>query len=156
MAQRPPAHPAQKPAGTRSAGTGATDATPVFHWPVHGKILARFGPQANGENNDGIAIAVPEGTPIRSAQDGVVIYAGSGLKGFGNLALVRHANNYITVYAHAKELRVKRGDQVKRDDVIGASGQTGNVSTPQVHFEVRKDSAPVDPLRLLEGSRHST
>jgi murein DD-endopeptidase MepM/ murein hydrolase activator NlpD len=86
----------------------------------------------------------------------VVIYAGSGLKGFGNLALVRHANNYVTVYAHAKELRVKRGDQVKRDDVIGASGQTGNVNTPQVHFEVRKDSAPVDPLRLLEGSRHST
>jgi murein DD-endopeptidase MepM/ murein hydrolase activator NlpD len=123
----------------------------MFAWPVRGKIIARFGRQPNGERNDGIVIAVPEDTPIRSADDGVVIYAGGGLKKFGNLALVRHANGYVTAYAHAKELEVKRGDQLKRGDVIGKSGETGNVSTPQLYFEVRKNSAPLDPLPLLQG-----
>jgi murein DD-endopeptidase MepM/ murein hydrolase activator NlpD len=149
----PPAQPAPKAAAKMpSADTRTTDATPTFQWPVHGKILARFGPQPNGEKNYGVTIAVPEDTPIKSAEDGVVIYAGSGLKGFGNLVLVRHANHYVTAYAHAKELRVRRGDQIKRGDVIAASGQTGNVSTPQLYFEVRKSSTPVDPLRLLHGS----
>jgi murein DD-endopeptidase MepM/ murein hydrolase activator NlpD len=149
----PPAQPAPKAAAkTASADTRTADATPTFQWPVHGKILARFGPQPNGEKNYGVTIAVPQDTPIKSAEDGVVIYAGSGLKGFGNLVLVRHANHYVTAYAHAKELRVRRGDQIKRGDVIAASGQTGNVSTPQLYFEVRKSSAPVDPLRLLHGS----
>jgi murein DD-endopeptidase MepM/ murein hydrolase activator NlpD len=149
----PPARPALKAAAKMlPADTRTADATPTFQWPVHGKILARFGPQPNGEKNYGVTIAVPEDTPIKAAEDGVVIYAGSGLKGFGNLVLVRHANHYVTAYAHAKELRVKRGDQIKRGDVIAASGQTGNVNTPQLYFEVRKSSAPVDPLRLLHGS----
>src|SRR5262249_41566408 len=138
-----------------STDTRATDGTPVFTWPVRGKIVARFGPHLNGDNNAGINIEVPEDTPIKSAGDGVVIYAGSGLKGLGNLALVRHADNYVTVYAHAKELKVKRGDQIKRGDIIGRSGRTGNVSTPQLHFEVRKDSAPLNPLRFLQGSTES-
>ena len=145
-----PKPPVQKAAKTRLADKLATDRTPTFDWPVHGKILARFGPQPNGQKNEGIKIAVPESTPIRSAEDGVVIYAGSELKGFGNLVLVRHTNDYVTVYAHAKELKVKRGDQIKRADIIASSGQTGYVSTPQVYFEVRKGSAPVDPLRLLQ------
>jgi murein DD-endopeptidase MepM/ murein hydrolase activator NlpD len=150
--QRPPARPVQKSAGRRSVDTRVTDATAIFHWPVHGKILARFGPQPDGQENDGIDIAVAEDTPIKSAGDGVVIYAGGGLKWFGNIALVRHADSYVTAYAHAKEFGVKRGDQVKRGDIIGWSGQTGNVSTPRVHFEIRKGSVPVDPLPLLEGS----
>ena len=145
-----PKKPVQNAAKTRLADKLATDRTPTFDWPVHGKILARFGPQPNGQKNDGIKVAVPESTPIRSAEDGVVIYAGSGLEGFGNLVLVRHTNDYVTVYAHAKELKVKRGDQIRRADIIASSGQTGNVSTPQVYFEVRKGSAPVDPLRLLQ------
>jgi len=123
----------------------------MFNWPARGKIVARFGPQSNDETNDGIAIAVPEGTPITSADDGVVVYAGDGLKKFGNLVLVRHANGYATAYAHAKELQVKRGDQLKRGDVIGTSGQTGSVSTPQLYFEIRRNSAPLDPLPLLKG-----
>ena len=86
----------------------------------------------------------------------MVIYAGSELKGFGNLVLVRHANSYVTVYAHAKELDVKRGDQIKRGDVIGASGQSGNVSSPRLYFEVRKYSEPVDPLRLLQAALSPT
>jgi len=148
--QRPAAARAPRPAEVRSAER-STDA-PHLHWPVRGKILARFGSRTNGERNDGIAIAVPDNTPIESAEDGVVIYAGSDLKGFGNLALVRHGDDYVTVYAHARELKVKRGDQVKRGDVIGISGHTGSVETPQLYFEVRKRSAPVDPLRLLPSS----
>jgi murein DD-endopeptidase MepM/ murein hydrolase activator NlpD len=113
--------------------------------------MARFDRQSDGDRNDGIAIAAPEGTPITSADDGVVIFAGDGLKKFGNMVLVRHANGYVTAYAHAKELQVKRGDPIKRGDVIGASGQTGSVSTPQLYFEVRRNSAPLDPLPLLKG-----
>jgi murein DD-endopeptidase MepM/ murein hydrolase activator NlpD len=115
--------------------------------PLHGETIS------NGERNDGITIAVPEGTPINSADDGVVIYAGDGLKEFGKLVLVRHANGYVTTYARAKELQAKRGDEIKRGDVIGKSVQTGAASTPQLYFEVRKNSAPLDPLPLLQGRR---
>jgi len=139
-----------------SADGLATDATPVFAWPVHGKILSHFGSRANGEKGDGIDIAVPEDTPIQAAEDGVVIYAGSGLKQFGNLVLVRHPNNYVTVYAHAKELNVARGDYVKRGDLIAKSGRTGYASTPQLYFEVRKDNAAVNPLRFLPGKASQT
>src|ERR1700730_128249 len=131
------------------------DAAPIFQWPLRGKILSHFGPQPNGEKNNGLTIAVPEDTPIKSAEDGVVVYADNGLPGFGNLVLARHADNYVTVYAHAKELSVMRGDQIKRGDIIAHSGQTGSVSTPQLYFEVRKYSAPVDPLRFLEGGSES-
>lgn len=143
-----PAVRADKQAERRSADR-APDTRTIFDWPVHGKVIARFGRQPGGEKNEGIAIAVPEGTRIASADDGVVIYAGGGLKKFGNLVLVRHANDYVTAYAHARELQVKRGDQIKRGDVIGTSGQTGSVSAPQLYFEIRRNSAPVDPLPLL-------
>jgi len=127
------------------------DATPTFRWPVKGRVIAHFGPKANGQQNDGINLAVPEGTPVKAAEDGVVAYAGNELKGYGNLVLIRHPNGYVTAYAHAKELLVKRGDPVKRGQVIANSGQTGNVDTPQLHFEVRKGPAPLDPMPLLGG-----
>jgi murein DD-endopeptidase MepM/ murein hydrolase activator NlpD len=127
------------------------DATPTFRWPVKGRIIAHFGPKPNGQQNDGINLAVPEGTPVKAAEDGVVAYAGNELKGYGNLVLIRHSNGYVTAYAHAKELLVKRGDPVKRGQVIANSGQTGNVDTPQLHFEVRKGPAPLDPMPLLAG-----
>jgi murein DD-endopeptidase MepM/ murein hydrolase activator NlpD len=95
---------------------------------------------------------VPENTPVKAAEDGIVAYAGNELKGYGNLVLVRHPNGYVTAYAHAKELLVKRGDQVKRGQVIARSGQTGNVNTPQLHFEIRKGSSPLDPTRFLNGA----
>jgi murein DD-endopeptidase MepM/ murein hydrolase activator NlpD len=128
-----------------------SDASPTFRWPVKGRVIAGFGPKPNGQQNDGINLAVPEGTPVKAAEDGVVAYAGNELKGYGNLVLVRHPNGYVTAYAHAKELLVKRGDQVKRGQVIANSGQTGNVDTPQLHFEVRKGPAPLDPMPLLSG-----
>jgi murein DD-endopeptidase MepM/ murein hydrolase activator NlpD len=137
---------------TDTAAKAATEATPGFRWPVRGRIIAGFGPKPNGQQNDGIDVAVPENTPIKAAEDGVVAYAGNELKGYGNLVLVRHPNGYVTAYAHAKEILVKRGDPIKRGDVIAKSGQSGNVDAPQLHFEVRKGSAPVDPMQFLNGA----
>ena len=125
---------------------------PSFRWPVQGRIIAGFGPQPNGTQNDGINLAVPEGTPIKAADDGVVAYAGNELKGYGNLVLIRHANGYVSAYANASELLVKRGDSVKRGQVIAHAGQTGNVTSPQLHFEIRKGSTPVDPTKYLSGA----
>jgi murein DD-endopeptidase MepM/ murein hydrolase activator NlpD len=125
---------------------------PGFRWPVRGRIIAAFGPKPNGLQNDGINLAVPEGTPIKAAQDGVVAYAGNELKGYGNLVLVRHANGFVTAYAHASDILVKRGETVKRGDVIAHSGQTGNVASPQLHFEIRKGATPVDPAQYLSGA----
>jgi murein DD-endopeptidase MepM/ murein hydrolase activator NlpD len=143
--------PAEPPV-TDLAPKAAADATPGFRWPVRGRIIAGFGPKPNGQQNDGIDVAVPENTPIKAAEDGEVAYAGNELKGYGNLVLVKHPNGYVTAYAHAKELLVKRGDKIKRGDVIAKSGQSGNVDAPQLHFEVRKGSAPVDPMQFLNGA----
>jgi murein DD-endopeptidase MepM/ murein hydrolase activator NlpD len=127
-------------------------AVPKFRWPANGRVIAGYGATPNGQQNDGINISLPENTPVKAAEDGVVAYAGNELKGYGNLVLVRHPNGYVTAYAHAKELLVKRGDQVKRGQVIARSGQTGNVNTPQLHFEIRKGSSPLDPTRFLNGA----
>jgi murein DD-endopeptidase MepM/ murein hydrolase activator NlpD len=125
---------------------------PGMRWPVRGKVISGFGPKANGLKNEGINIAVPEGTSIRAADSGVVAYAGNELKGYGNLVLIRHDNGYVTAYAHAKELFVKRGDTVKRGDVIAKAGQTGSVSSPQLHFEVRKGATALDPMKFLSSA----
>ena len=123
--------------------------SPAFRWPVRGRVIAGFGSKTNGQQNDGINLAVPEGTAIRASEDGVVAYAGSELKGYGNLILIRHANGFVTAYAHASEIMVKRNDQVRRGQVIAKSGQTGTVASPQLHFEIRKGSSPVDPMQHL-------
>jgi murein DD-endopeptidase MepM/ murein hydrolase activator NlpD len=127
-------------------------AMPSFRWPVRGRVIAGFGSKPNGMQNDGINLAVPEGTPIKAADDGVVAYAGNELKGYGNLVLIRHANGFVSAYAHASELMVKRGDTIKRGQVIAHAGQTGNVTSPQLHFEIRKGSTPVDPTQYLGGA----
>jgi len=127
-------------------------ALPTFRWPARGRVIAGFGPSPNGLQNDGINLAVPEGTPIKAADDGVVAYAGNELKGYGNLVLVRHNNGFVTAYAHASDILVKRGETVKRGQVIAHSGQTGNVTSPQLHFEIRKGSTPVDPAQYLNGA----
>jgi murein DD-endopeptidase MepM/ murein hydrolase activator NlpD len=125
-------------------------ALPVFHWPVQGRVIASFGSLLNGGRNDGINLAVPEGTPVEAAESGIVSYAGDGFQGEGNLVLIRHSNGYFTIYAHSKELLVNRGDEVKRGQIIALSGQTGNVNAPQLHFEVRKGGTPLDPMRFLK------
>ena len=139
--------------GPSSAKTAeATGALPSFRWPVRGRVITAYGAKTNGKANDGINLAVPEGTPVKAADDGVVAYSGNELKGYGNLVLIRHANGYVTAYAHASELLVKRGDTIKRGQVIAKSGQSGEVASPQLHFEIRKGSTPVDPLQFLSGA----
>jgi murein DD-endopeptidase MepM/ murein hydrolase activator NlpD len=130
----------------------AAGGMPSFRWPVKGRIITAFGPRPNGVPNDGINLAVPEGTPVKAADDGVVAYAGNELKGYGNLILIRHANGFVSAYANASELLVKRGDTIKRGQVIAHAGQTGNVTSPQLHFEIRKGSTPVDPTKYLGGA----
>ena len=130
----------------------ATGALPTFRWPVRGKVITSYGAKTNGKSNDGINLAVPEGTPVKAAEDGVVAYSGNELKGYGNLVLVRHSNGYVTAYAHASELLVKRGDTIKRGEIIAKSGRSGEVGSPQLHFEIRKGSSPVDPLQFLNGA----
>ncbi len=143
------------PAASTSTQTAAIPPQPIGHgsgkflWPVNGKIVSPFGAKDGGSHNDGINIAAPLGTPVRAADSGVVVYAGNELRGFGNLLLIRHADGWVSAYAHCDALLVKRGDQVKRGQVIGRVGQSGNVTAPQLHFELRKGAQAVDPLGEL-------
>ncbi|WP_173931518.1 M23 family metallopeptidase [Chelativorans sp. Marseille-P2723] len=121
-----------------------------LRWPVRGRVIAGFGASNGGRGNDGIDIAVPEGTSVHAAENGVVIYAGDGLKGFGNTVLVRHEDGLVTVYGHTSEMKVKRGDTVRRGQEIALSGMTGDANSPKLHFEVRKGTTPVDPTAYLE------
>jgi murein DD-endopeptidase MepM/ murein hydrolase activator NlpD len=135
------------PAAEPAAAAAGDSARPEFRWPARGRIIQGF----NSGGNDGINISVPEGTQVKAAEGGVVAYAGNELKGYGNLVLIRHPNGFVSAYAHNGELDVKRGDQVKRGQTIAKSGQSGNVGTPQLHFELRKGSTPVDPTGYLAG-----
>ncbi|MCB1380876.1 MAG: LysM peptidoglycan-binding domain-containing M23 family metallopeptidase [Alphaproteobacteria bacterium] len=149
--EMPKPEPQQKLAELPSTESTATG----MRWPVRGKVISNFGSKPNGLKNEGINIAVPEGTSIRAAEGGVVAYAGNELKGYGNLVLIRHEGGFVTAYAHAKELFVKRGDTVKRGDVIAKAGQTGSVSSPQLHFEVRKGATALDPIKYLSSATAS-
>lgn len=132
-------------------GAVAPDATGIsrMRWPVRGRVISQYG-KGGGKSNDGIDISVPEGTSVKAAENGVVIYAGDGLKEFGNTVLVRHENGLVTVYGHADALKVQRGDKVKRGQEIAVSGMSGQTDAPKLHFEVRKNSTPVDPSTYLE------
>lgn len=121
-----------------------------FVWPLKGDLVAEFGPIAKGQHNDGINIAAPKGTPIRAAENGVVAYSGNELKGFGNLLLIKHADGWMTAYAHADQLLVRRGDKIARGQQIATVGQTGSVSSPQLHFEIRRGTEAVNPLDHLK------
>jgi murein DD-endopeptidase MepM/ murein hydrolase activator NlpD len=124
----------------------------TFRWPVKGRVISEYGSKPNGLRNEGINISVPEGASVRAAEGGIVAYAGNELKGYGNLVLIRHEGGWVTAYAHNKELFVKRGDAVKRGDIIAKAGQTGSVESPQLHFEVRKGATAVDPMRFLNSA----
>ena len=128
---------------------------PTFVWPVSGRVISDFGTNANGGRNDGINIAAAWGTPIRASAAGTVTYAGNDLKNYGNLVLVKHSGGYTTAYAHAERLVVAKGDFVARNQVIGYAGQTGDVSTPQLHFEIRSATTPVNPRSYLSSNTAS-
>lgn len=120
-----------------------------FIWPVQGKVISPYGPKGRGLHNDGINIAAPRGTPVRAAADGVVVYAGDELKGYGIMVLVRHGGNILTAYAHNEAVLVQRGARVRQGQVIARVGSTGNVTRPQLHFEIRRGRAAIDPMTRL-------
>jgi murein DD-endopeptidase MepM/ murein hydrolase activator NlpD len=121
----------------------------MFEWPVRGKVIASYGVTDFGRRNDGVNIAAPAGTPVRAAADGEVVYRGSELDGFGNLLLVKHAGGFVTAYAHNEAMLVKKGAKVRQGQVIAKVGQSGAVSSPQLHFEVRRNLKSIDPATLL-------
>lgn len=120
-----------------------------FAWPVEGKLLSSFGSKGGGKVNDGLNIAVPSGTPIRASADGVVAYSGDEIGVFGGLILITHGSGWVTAYGHAEKLNVERGQKVSAGDVIGLAGDSGYVSEPQLHFEIRKNRKPVNPINHL-------
>ena len=154
-----PAAPSAQVAAAPSAGPAMTAAVPpppssragsTFLWPVKGEVLAEFGPLANkGQHNDGINIAAPKGTPVRAAENGTVAYVGNELRGFGNLLLIKHADGWITAYAHNDHLMVKRGERVRRGQTIATVGSSGSVTVPQLHFEIRHGTEAVNPMDYL-------
>ncbi|HJO71856.1 MAG TPA: M23 family metallopeptidase [Rhodospirillales bacterium] len=124
-----------------------------FRWPVEGRVISAFGPRAKGLHNDGINIAAPPGAPVGAVENGVVAYAGNEIRGFGNLLLIKHSGGWISAYAHNAELLVRRGDRVERGQVIAKIGSSGNVTTPQLHFELRRGKRAVDPRAHLDAGR---
>jgi murein DD-endopeptidase MepM/ murein hydrolase activator NlpD len=119
-------------------------------WPVQGPLLSGFGPKAGGLNNDGVNIGAPKGSPVLAAASGIVVYAGNEMKGFGNLILIRHQGGWVTAYAHLDRVLVNKDAVVAQGDMIGTVGKTGNVPTPQLHFETRYEGKPVDPKSVIK------
>jgi len=130
----------------------ASNSTPTFVWPLTGRVISDFGSESNGERNDGINIAAQPGTPIRAAASGTISYAGNELRGYGNLILIKHDDGYVTAYAHAERITVQRGDTVTKGQIIAYAGSTGDVTSPQLHFEIRHGVQPVNPRTLLVAS----
>ena len=148
---KPKPRPAYTPAKAEAlpAPVERSDSSVKFVWPASGKVIAGFGSSSNGERNDGINIALPAGAPIKAAASGTVSYSGDELKDYGNLLLIKHEGGFVTAYAHAEKLLVQRGDVVTKGQVIAYAGHTGDVSTPQLHFEIRHGTTPVNPDSLL-------
>jgi murein DD-endopeptidase MepM/ murein hydrolase activator NlpD len=132
-----------------SAATSSASGTGAFLWPVRGHILASYGSKSDGTHNDGINIAAPRGTAVQAVDAGVVAYTGNELRGYGNLVLVKHANGWISAYAHCDAILVKRGEKVGRGQAIARVGSTGNVNEPQLHFELRRGQHSVDPREFM-------
>jgi murein DD-endopeptidase MepM/ murein hydrolase activator NlpD/predicted small secreted protein len=141
------ANPDQPPASAaiNNAVQPAVVTPDKFRWPVSGRVITDFA----ASKMTGINIEAPEGAAVRAAENGQVIYIGDGVEGYGNLILIRHANGYVSAYAHLKDITVAKGANVSRGDAIGTAGMTGSVGRPQLHFELRKGATPVDPVPLL-------
>jgi murein DD-endopeptidase MepM/ murein hydrolase activator NlpD len=145
----PSSQGAPEPAGSIAATPPAARSSGAFLWPVHGPILAAYGSRGDGSRNDGINIGAPRGAAVEAADAGIVAYTGNELRGYGNLVLIKHPNGWISAYAHCDQLLVKRGEKVARGQVIARVGSTGNVSEPQLHFELRRGHQAVDPREFL-------
>ncbi len=159
----PPAERVAKPAPARMEPTAPRRPPPVqrgpaaakpgssggFLAPVEGPVIAKFGKQADGRQNDGVNIAAARGTPVRASRAGEVVYAGDALQGYGKLLLVKHAGGWVTAYAHLDRILAQRGDKVARGQTVGVVGSSGGVSAPQLHFEMRQENKPVNPSGKL-------
>lgn len=152
-----PPQPTTQPAQVQTASVMPSSIAPKiparsgsrFMRPVEGKIVSSYGPKEDGLHNDGVNIKAPKGTAVRAAENGVIAYTGSGMSGYGNLVLIRHADRWMTAYAHMDKILVKKGDVVKAGQSIGTVGSTGQVDSSQLHFEVRKGTQPVDPSKYI-------
>ncbi|MGB0720639.1 MAG: M23 family metallopeptidase, partial [Bdellovibrionales bacterium] len=155
--------PARKPEGAAKASERPPEKTIIkrvaetpkragskFLRPVNGRVLSSYGPKSDGLHNDGINIAAPRGTAVQAAENGVVVYAGNGLKASGNLILLRHDDRWMSAYAHLDQIKVKNGQNVRRGSVIGSVGSSGAVHTPQLHFELRRGTQALNPQPYLE------
>ena len=140
------------PVPTRQYTTKAPPARSgkAFAWPVKGQVISGFGKKETGFHNDGVNIAVKEGTPIRAAENGVVSYVGNEMRSFGNLLLISHADGYVTAYGHTQKIVVAKGDAVKKGDIVAYAGSSGNVTQSQLHFEIRKKGQAIDPVAMLD------
>ena len=132
-----------------SYGAPASRPRSLFDWPVQGRMIGSFGLSEAGKRNDGVNIAAPVGTPVRAAADGEVVYRGSELEGYGNLLLVKHDDGFVTAYAHNDAMLVKKGDRVRKGQVIAKVGQSGSAKEPQLHFEIRQNLKAIDPVALM-------
>ena len=121
-----------------------------FVWPVRGDILQRFGPQGVGRRNDGLDIKAPSGTPVRAAAGGDVVYAGDQVPGFGNLVLIKHADGWVTAYAHLDQVNVQMKQTVTQGQAVGSVGVSGGASEPELHFEVRYAPSPADKAKPVD------
>ncbi|MGD9507959.1 MAG: peptidoglycan DD-metalloendopeptidase family protein [Geminicoccaceae bacterium] len=150
------ARPASLTPGVAEPGAQRQSPPPLsgngFLWPVRGRIASAFGSKPNGTRNDGINIRAAEGTPVLAAENGIVVYAGTEIAGFGRMLLLSHADGFITAYAHNAKLLVDVGDRVGRGEEIAVVGSTGNVTSSQLHFEIRDGKKALDPVVLLDSA----
>jgi murein DD-endopeptidase MepM/ murein hydrolase activator NlpD len=128
---------------------GRTSGEPSFSWPVSGEIMSRFG-MRHGEHHEGIDIRAAKGTPVRAAESGRVIHADASLAGYGKMIVIKHAGRLYSVYAHNSKILVRVGQFVEKGEEIAEVGATGNATTPHLHFEIRSNNTPRDPLEFLE------
>jgi murein DD-endopeptidase MepM/ murein hydrolase activator NlpD len=140
---------AAPPRAAAQAGAGAPASSGRFPWPVRGRVLANYGNTPGGGHNDGINIAAPRGTPVHAIDGGTVVYAGNEVKGYGNILLIRHSDGWISAYAHLDDVGVRQGETIAAGQVIGKVGESGGVTEPQLHFELRRGKRPVDPKEFL-------
>jgi murein DD-endopeptidase MepM/ murein hydrolase activator NlpD len=146
----PPAAGEPTPLSPAAATAPPAGPAPRFQWPLHGRILASYGAGANGQKNDGIDIAAESGASVKAADGGTVVYVGNDVSALGNLLLVEHSAGYITAYGNCEALLVKKGDAVKKGQVVARAGSSGNVPSPRLHFEIRRGGAKtIDPMSML-------
>ena len=150
--RKPPSHALPGPSVHVVSSATPVSARRLGHvdldWPVRGSVSSGFG-RRRGRPHEGIDIPARRGTPIRAAEAGRVVHSGSGLGDYGTVVILKHAGPYLTVYAHNRRNRVRKGEFVEKGEVIAEVGSTGNASGPHVHFEVRDGHKPLNPLAYL-------